>query len=398
MLVHDFVGHPLEAQLSRELARRGHEVVHAYSPEFPGAQGKVEREVWDPPSLRFEGLRIGREFERYSLLTRSAHELLYGRRAVGLVRSFRPDVVLSSNTPLLVQGTLAFATRRVGGAFVFWLQDLLAVGASGELEKRMGRLGQGLSLGLRRFERRLLDRSDAVVPITSDFADLLASMNIARGRTFVVENWAPLEEYPARPRHNDWAEEHGLDRPFVFLYCGTLGLKHDPSLLLRLAEHYRAEPGVRVVVVSDGLGAEWLKREAAAKGLENLSVLGYQPYDALPNVLASADVLVVVLERDAGIFSVPSKVLGYLCAGRPVLGAVPADNLAARIINTAGAGRVTPPDNADALLAAADELRLDTDLRESMGLGARAYAEREFDIEAIASRFERVMDAAVRGN
>ena len=208
---------------------------------------------------------------------------------------------------------------------------------------------------------------------------------------------APLDELPSRPRHNPWALENGLEEDFVFLYCGTLGLKHDPSLLLDLARHYCDEPGVQVVVVSDGLGAEWLKTNAAIEGLTNLRVLGYQPYEVLPDVLASADVLVCILEREAGIFSVPSKVLSYLCAARPVLAAIPADNLAVRIIEGAGAGTVTAPGDAPALVGAAEVLRSDASMRESMGTSARAYAERKFDIGGIAGRFEEIIGFARNG-
>ena len=61
-------------------------------------------------------------------------------------------------------------------------------------------------------------------------------------------------------------------------------------------------------------------------------MLPYQPFDRLPEVLASADVLVVILEPEAGRFSVPSKTLSYLCAGRAVLGSMPATNPAARLL------------------------------------------------------------------
>ena len=63
------------------------------------------------------------------------------------------------------------------------------------------------------------------------------------------------------------------------------------------------------------------KRPAKACG--SLRCLGFQPFEVLPDVLGSADVLVAILEPDAGVFSVPSKVLSYFCAGRPVLLAVP---------------------------------------------------------------------------
>ena len=54
-------------------------------------------------------------------------------------------------------------------------------------------------------------------------------------------------------------------------------------------------------------------------------LLPYQPFGRLSEVLASADVLVALLESDAGAYSVPSKVLTYLAAGRPILGAIPAE-------------------------------------------------------------------------
>ena len=121
----------------------------------------------------------------------------------------------------------------------------------------------------------------------------------------------------------------------MFLYSGTLGFKHDPSLLLELARWARDNDAV-VAVVSEGPGADWLATHGADE--PGLRLLPYQPYERLPEVLASADVLVALLEPDAGSFSVPSKVLTYLCAGRPLLVSVSRDNLAARVVERSGGG------------------------------------------------------------
>ena len=58
-------------------------------------------------------------------------------------------------------------------------------------------------------------------------------------------------------------------------------------------------------------------------------------------MLASATVLIGILEEDAGVFSVPSKVLSYLCAGRPIVLCAPAENLASRTLLEAEAGPST---------------------------------------------------------
>jgi glycosyltransferase involved in cell wall biosynthesis len=115
----------------------------------------------------------------------------------------------------------------------------------------------------------------------------------------------------------------------------------------------------------------------------------------LPEVLASAEILLAILEPDAGRFSVPSKVLGYLCAGRPVVASVPADNLAARVVERSGGGIVVAPGSASGLVDAVAALLEHPELREKLGRAGRDYAKREFDLPAISERFERVLASAI---
>ncbi|MEM9079600.1 MAG: glycosyltransferase WbuB, partial [Verrucomicrobiota bacterium] len=127
------------------------------------------------------------------------------------------------------------------------------------------------------------------------------------------------------------------------------------------------------------------------KGLENLILLGYQPFEKLPEVLATGDVLTGVLEEDAGVFSVPSKVLTYLCARKPILLAVPEVNLAARIIREEEAGLTAGPSDEGGYLAAAEKLYSDEGEAAKMATRAREYAEQNFDVTRIGDRFEVVL-------
>ncbi len=158
----------------------------------------------------------------------------------------------------------------------------------------------------------------------------------------MIPNWAPLEEIQPVTRANDWSHEHGLDEVRTLLYSGTLGLKHDPALLVALARQViDAGQPVQLVVVNQGPAEQVLRDEAARLDVP-LLLLPFQPYERLSDVLGSGDVLVVLLEQDAGAFSVPSKTLSYLCAGRPVLGLMPAENLAATLVSRVE-GCVLPP-------------------------------------------------------
>jgi glycosyltransferase involved in cell wall biosynthesis len=212
---------------------------------------------------------------------------------------------------------------------------------------------------------------------------------VPEAKLTVIQNWAPLDEFPQSSRRNGWSSSCGLGERPVLLYSGTLGMKHRPDLIYRLAQ----ELGnlCTVVVVTEGVGEQYLKRQPA---LDNLILVGFQAYEVLPQVLASADVLLATLESDAAEFAVPSKILTYLCAGRPILLAAPAENLASSIVKESGAGLVVDPDNFASWADAAKRLVLDATYREELSMAARSYAERTFDITAVAASFEAILTNA----
>lgn len=393
ILVHDS-GHAFPLQLSRDLARRGHEVLHLYSASMLMPRGPVAPRPDDPPNFTVRGLSIGRPIDKYGYLRRVFQERHYGRLLAREIAAIRPDVVLGGTTAPDVQAAAVAACRRLGIAFVFWAQDLNAIAIDRLLRRKLPMLGSLIGRHYVALERRLLRYSDAVIVITDDFVPILEDWGVERSRLHVIENWAPRDELPASPRANDWARRHGLVDRLVFLYSGTLGLKHDPGLLLRLAERFRDVPQVRVVVVSEGLGANWLRPRV--QGLLNVVLLPYQPFEHLPDVIASADVLVALLEPDAGVFSVPSKVLTYLCAGRPILASVPSGNLAARILTRVQAGLAVAPGDTAGFLDAARRLADDAAMRARMGKNGLDYAAKTFDIRAIGDRFEVILARAVQ--
>lgn len=119
--------------------------------------------------------------------------------------------------------------------------------------------------------------------------------------------------------------------------------------------------------------------------------LPFQSAEDYPDVLATGDVLTALLEPDASNFSVPSKVLSYLCAGRPLLLAVPEGNLAARIVHRAKAGRVADPQRIADFLKSAEWFYQNQDRLEAQGQRARTYAEKHFRPEVIGKRFEKLV-------
>ena len=380
ILVHDFGGYAFPLELSRALAARGHVVCHAYCashqttpPGLDGASGD---------GLEIRPLHLRKPLNKYAWATRWRQEREYGRLIAGACKDFRPSVVLSGNTPLSAQHRLMKTCRAMRTPVIYWLQDIIGEATRRLLGKRLRLVGTPVGRYFQAMEGMLLRMSDAVIAISDDFVNMAEAMGVQRRRIHFIGNWAPLKHSPA-PGAIPLAAEFAATP--CLLYTGTLSMKHNPALLVHLAEAVSGR--ARVVVISQGMGADWLKEQKATEDLPALTILPYQPSEALPALYAAATVLVAVLEGDASVYSVPSKVLTYLAAGKPLLLAVPAANLAARIVAGAGAGLVVSPDDPEALGQAALDLLENEAERARMGQAARAYAEGAFDIERIADRF-----------
>ncbi len=395
ILLHDYTGHAFQADLARQLARLGHEVLHASCASFPAPKGCLARRDDDAPGLTFTTLRMARGFAKYSFVRRWQQERAYARPLNALIDDWRPDLLLICNTPLDPLVAALAHCRRQGIARVFWIQDLYSLAIRRYLGDRWLGLGKAVALRYARAEARATHLANARIVISESFLPTLRAWGHPPEAATVQPNWAPLADHPWLPQGNEWARRHGLAGRTVLLYAGTLGLKHDAGLLHDLAAAMANRPEVAVVVVSEGPAAEALRARARASGLAGLIVLPYQPVDQVATMLASARVHLTLLESGAGVFSVPSKLLGQLCAGRAQLASMPGENDAARMIEAADCGRVVAPGDRAGWLAAAQALVDDPGLCEALGRRARGFAEARFDSQAIARRFEAVLVEAL---
>lgn len=391
ILLHDYGRFPFIFQLAGSLARRGHEVQYICSGAVP-ARSSLAVDPALADRLQTVTVPLDKPLAKDQFLRRRNQEIQHGHAVEKPFDAFKPDVVVSANTPLDAQAILQKTCQRKGVPFVYWLQDVQGIAINEILKRRLPALGPIVGSHYVRLERELLCQSDQVVIITDSFRSIVREMGVEDAKVHVIENWAPLDEHPTRPKDNEWARLHGLENRKVILYSGTMGMKHDPSLLLELAAHLRRIPEACLVIVSNDSALSVLDQERQIHKLDNLILLPFQAYEDLPNVLASSDVLIAVLETAAGVFSVPSKVLTYLCAGRALLLAVNKDNLAAEIVSGSGAGLVVPPTDPKALKAAACDLLSDDETRAEMGRNARAYAERTFAIETVTDKFLKILE------
>ncbi len=394
ILIHDYAGHPSQIQLSRELAFRGYSVHHCYAGGLATPRGSFFKKEKDPETLEFIKIPIGKNYKKwkYSFLKRFYLEHVYGKSLAKKVKEISPDVVISGNTPSDPQWLLVKFCVRNDIKVISWIQDCYSLAVERLVRKRFPMIGIVVGNFYKRLDKKVIQNSAAVISISPDFESIIKSMGGKQRSVFTIPNWASLDDIPQVEKTNAWSKSFGLEHTLNVIYSGTLALKHNPSMLVYLAEALKGEKNVKVVVISEGPGADYLQMMKSKNKISNLLLLPFQPFKVFAEVLGAADILVSLLEFEAGTFSVPSKILSSLCAGKPLLAAMPATNLGSKTISENDAGIVVEPDDVDGFISGAKKLLASQNLRREMGSRGREFAVSKFRISDICTRFEKVIN------
>jgi colanic acid biosynthesis glycosyl transferase WcaI len=211
----------------------------------------------------------------------------------------------------------------------------------------------------------------------------------------VIPNWVDTDALVPRPRDNPWAREHGFQGRFVVMHSGNIGHAQNLDALIRAGTFLRDLDRLTIALIGGGARRDELKRLARTLQVDAVQFMGYQPREALPDSLSSADVHVVGLAAGLSGYVVPSRLYGILSVGRPVLVAADADSETARVVESVGCGVVVPPGRPELL---AEQIRLAyegaLDLEE-MGARGREWVVREADRRVAVRRYRDLLRATI---
>jgi colanic acid biosynthesis glycosyl transferase WcaI len=314
--------------------------------------------------------------------------------SVAAAVSGRPDVILSFGGPPLVgpvlSGFLALAWRSRLVSVIHDLYPDVAI-ESGAVRSR------SLIRVARVAERLQYRLSDHVVVLGETTRETLTGSHaMAPDRISVIPVWLDPEEIRPSGRETSWRLESGIppDR-FLVLYSGTAGIVSGAEVLADVAR--MVDPDVEIVLVGGGSAWEALSQRQRAGALpHNLRLLPYQPRARLAEVQASSDLSLLTLLPGRGRTSVPSKLQGYMAAGRPVLASVDADCDSARLVRRGAFGLVVPPGDAKAIAEGIREARRDRHRLTSWGHAARAVFEQEHARDPIVERYAALLRDVAR--
>jgi len=191
----------------------------------------------------------------------------------------------------------------------------------------------------------------------------------------VIPNWVQVEDYFATPDETIKFREclKISNDKFVVLYSGTFGRIHGTEVILEAAKLSRDNSNILYLLVGRGIGFDACEHEVKKHDLTNVLMRAPVPRNQLAALQSVSDISLVTLLPSLGYTSIPSKVLGYMAAARPVLAMADSDCDTARLILKADCGFVLPPGSPVELSAFLANVAVNKEKLKSMGLKGRSF-------------------------
>ena len=386
---------PLMTQLAEGLVQRGHEVrVITGMPNYP------QRVVYQEYRGKFffeeehNGVLIQRSYvwvrPKPGLLTRV---LLDGSfvltSMIQALRGWKPDIVLLTVPPLPICIPAALLGVIYSCPVVLSLQDILP-----EAAIQVGLLKNKLAIRVfEALERFAYYSADAISVITDGFTKNLLKKGVASEKMTCIPNWVDVNEIsPLAKNDNPFRQAHQLDGKFVVMYSGNIALTQGLMTVIHAAKALTRIPDIVFVIVGEKKAIAVLEEACQKLGATNVKLLEFQPRETLPQMLAAADVGLIVQKANVVSFNMPSKTQVLLASGRAIIASVPTTGTAAEAVRQSGGGIIVPPEEPRTLANAILDLYENPQKTELLGRQGRQHALEQYSFEEAINRYEGLFE------
>lgn len=306
-----------------------------------------------------------------------------------------PDVIIATSTPLTVGIPALVLSNRHKVPFVFEVRDLWP-----EAPIQMGAIRNRLLIKvLRAFERKIYCRAAHVIALSPGMRAGVVAAGTPPEKVTMIPNASDLSLFEPGPIDDEFLRERMLPLKPTIAYAGTLGEANAMDVLAEVAVRlHELKVNVQILVAGDGRYFGYLDEIIRRRNLTTMTLLGRL---SKPEVvqLYRASKAGLVLFSDIPILQTnsPNKFFDLLAAGRPVITNM--RGWIADLVRNHRIGYVAEGRNVDGLVNAILSVTRLTEVEfADMAANARRLAEKEFDRDILAKKFEEVLRNAAQVN
>lgn len=301
---------------------------------------------------------------------------------IRLLFSTKKYTIILCISPPLLSGIVAYIISKMRGIpFVFHIQDLQPDAAA-----ELGMLNNKVILKFLYCVEKYIYKSAAkITVISSEMREKILKKGISSEKVIVFPNWADVNQMK-RGDGSTFRKKYKLENKFIVLYSGNIGAKQGLDIILDAAEK-SVNKDIIYLIVGDGACKAELIMKCSSKKLSNVMFLPLQPKCIFPDMLAAADVCLVPQKKNVSDIFFPSKLVGIMAAGRPVIAGLKEGSGLHRVMSESECGLIVEPENPDSLNRAINQMRLEPSQAAKYALNGSKYAQGNFEKKKILDLF-----------
>lgn len=181
------------------------------------------------------------------------------------------------------------------------------------------------------------------------------------------------------------------------VYSGNLGRYHDFDTLLDCAKEL-CPTEFEFFIVGTGAKRGHVESRILTEKISNVQTIDPLPFEEYEQLLHSADVCFVTMEKGIEGTCVPSKSYSIFAAGRPTLAVASEESELAMGLRDHSCGLVVPPANKEALLNALQTMRCNPEMLAEMAENARNAFLANYTISHTVGQLSEILHAVAGNN
>ncbi len=303
-------------------------------------------------------------------------------RAKKIKSSF--DVVLIYQLSPITQGIPSFPFKRKGIPIVLYCQDIWP-----ESIKVYGFEDRNLVFKLiKKMSAKIYQKANRLIVSSPGFIAYLNQIcNINKEKMVYLPNFGEDVFLKLQPNISS-------SNKVNLVFAGNIGKAQNLDILvyslIKMDKTMRSR--LKITIIGSGSYLEsFIELVNKEKMNDNFEFIGRKKQEELIDYYSKADAFFISLVSDNKIsLTIPTKLMGYMCAGKPIIGAI--DDGARELIEESRCGVCCNADDPDSLMHIFNDLVNHKEKYEEMGRNGREYYLNNFTFSIHIKKLENVME------
>tara|TARA_Y100000589_G_C27171455_1_gene636905 strand:+ start:279 stop:1520 length:1242 start_codon:yes stop_codon:yes gene_type:complete len=243
------------------------------------------------------------------------------------------------------------------------------------------------------FEKEILKNFDLITSVSLNMIEKIKLKTSKNKKIFHFPDYIDTKKFNnlySNQKINPYAEELAFKGDkFVIMYSGSINEKMACQTLINSIKNLSYRRDLIWIICGDGPKRIFLERNL--KDFEHVLFYDFQPFNMVPYWLDVGDIHLIPHKLSSVDFCLPSKLLGILAIGKPVIGIAPLNSELGNLLDNYGI-RLASEDSEE-MSNAIIKIIEDKKLRCSLSNKGKIFIERFYEKETVLNKmYEEVIN------